>query len=90
MKNSINVKIITEKENIITFKKDLDKNIFNEQAFFLLKNLEDDQINYIPSLEKASGKFAEQTVKNLYSYITLYLNRLIHGLLKVAKEFHEK
>jgi hypothetical protein len=29
-------------------------------------------------------------VKNLHSYIILYLNRLIHGLLTVSKEFYEK
>jgi hypothetical protein len=29
-------------------------------------------------------------VKNLHSYIILYLNRLIHGLLTVSHEFHNK
>ena len=44
----------------------------------------------IPKYEKASGKFARQMVKNLHSYITLYLNRLIHGLLTVSKTFYDK
>ena len=29
-------------------------------------------------------------VKNLHTYMVLILNRLIHGLLKVAKEFYEQ
>jgi hypothetical protein len=29
-------------------------------------------------------------VHNLHSYIVLYLNRVIHGLLTVSKEFYEK
>jgi hypothetical protein len=28
-------------------------------------------------------------VKNLHSYITLYLNRLIHGLLTISKKFYD-
>jgi len=38
----------------------------------------------------AYGKFATQMVKNLRSYILLYLNRIIHGLLKVSKNFYDK
>ena len=34
--------------------------------------------------------FATHMVKNLHSYILLYLNRLIHGLLSVSKLFFEK
>lgn len=33
--------------------------------------------------------FASHMVKNLHSYIILYLNRLIHGLLIVSKYFYE-
>lgn len=40
-------------------------------------------------IEKACGKFAFKTVNNLHSYITLYLNRLMHGLLTVSKTLFE-
>jgi hypothetical protein len=56
----------------------------------LLRYLEEDKTQYIPKYEKAYGKFAIHMVKNLHSYIVLTLNRYIHGLLKVAKEFHEQ
>jgi hypothetical protein len=49
-----------------------------------MKNLQEDGITSIPKYEKATGKFATQTIKNLHSYIILYLNRLIHGLLTVS------
>ena len=36
------------------------------------------------------GKFATKTVNNLHSYIVIYLNRLIHGLLTVSKQLYEE
>lgn len=56
----------------------------------MLRYLKEDEINYIPKYEKAYGKFSAHMVKNLHSYIVLYLNRLIHGLLTIAKEFYDK
>ena len=53
------------------------------------KEFEDDQCTYIEWLEKAAGKFAYRTVKNLHTYVVLFLNRLIHGLLKVSKRLYE-
>ena len=41
--------------------------------------------DYIDEGEKISGKFCSKIVKNLHSYIIDFLNRLIHGLLKVGK-----
>lgn len=45
---------------------------------------------FINKVEKASGKYSFKVVKNLHVYIISYLNRLLHGLLKVSKEFHEE
>lgn len=50
----------------------------------------EDGADYIDEGEKISGKFCSKVVKNLHSYIIAYLNRLIHGLLKVAKDFFEE
>lgn len=56
----------------------------------MLKYLEEDEVNFVSKYEKACGKFTTHMVKNLHTYIVLYLNRLIHGLLTVSKEFYEK
>ena len=44
----------------------------------------------IDEVERICGKFACKVVQNLHSYIIAYLNRLIHGLCKVSKEFYEQ
>ena len=49
----------------------------------------EDSGEFIDENEKISGKFCSKVVKNLHSYIIAYLNRLVHGLLKVSKEFYE-
>jgi hypothetical protein len=90
MKTAMDKLAADEKKNILIFKAELERNSYTQEAEFLLKHLEDDKITSIPKYEKATGKFATQMVKNLHSYITLYLNRLIHGLLKIAKDFFDK
>jgi hypothetical protein len=85
IKTSIDKRIAKEKLNIIEFKNEIDNNSYNQQSFLLLKSLEEDGMNFIPKMEKAYGKFATQLVKNMHTYTLLYLNRLIHGLLKVSQ-----
>lgn len=36
-----------------------------------------------------SGKYASKIVKNTHSYTIAYLNRLIHGLMTVSKDFYD-
>ena len=40
--------------------------------------------------ERICGKFSLKIVKNLESYIIIYLNRLIHGLMNVSKETYSR
>lgn len=72
------------------FKADLDNNNYSLQADYLIKHLASDKNTSILKYEKAFGKFAVHMVKNLHSYVILYLNRLIHGLLTVSKNFQDK
>jgi hypothetical protein len=90
MKTGIDALMAAEKVNVLAFMKDLQKNAFHQQSSLLFKNLIEDDVNFIPRMEKAYGKFSIQMVKHLHSYIVLYLNRLIHGLLTVAKKFYDK
>lgn len=69
--------------------KELQKNNFDQQSKLLIRELEKDGFTHIEKYEKACGKFAYKTVNNLHRYITLYLNRIIHGLLKVSKELYD-
>ena len=41
-------------------------------------------------LEKICGRYSVEMLNSLYSYLIAYLNRLIHGLMVVAKRFYEK
>jgi len=40
-------------------------------------------------MEKAFGMHAFETVNNLHNYVILYLNRLIHGLIRAGNKFHK-
>jgi hypothetical protein len=90
MKTEVDALMAAEKVNVVAFMKDLQKNAFHQQSSLLLKNLAEDDVNFIPRMEKAYGKFSIQMVKHLHSYIILYLNRLIHGLLIVSNKFYKK
>ena len=70
---------------------DLCENNYEMQSRILEIEIDaEDGGDYIEDEERISGKFCCKIVKNLHSYIIAYLNRLIHGLLKVGKEFHEE
>ena len=45
---------------------------------------------YIEKYERVSGLFACKIVNNLENFIIDYLNSLIHGLVSVSKNTHEK
>lgn len=46
--------------------------------------------HFFDDTEKVSAKYACKVVKNLHTYIITYLNKLIHGLLKVSKIFFDE
>jgi hypothetical protein len=60
------------------------------QASVLQAEFERQGDEHIDKIEKISGKFSHKVVKNLHSHIITYLNKLIHGLLKAAKELFEQ
>lgn len=69
---------------------EIQENNFDQQTQLLRQELfENDGFYHVEKFEKVCGKFATKTVNNLHSYIVLYLNRLIHGLLTVSKELYE-
>jgi hypothetical protein len=71
--------------------KDIQANNFDQQTQLLRQELnENDGFCHIDKIEKVCGKFATKTVSNLHSYIVIYLNRLIHGLLKVSKQLYDE
>ena len=89
MKMPLNDMIETEKQEIETFMKEILTNNFDQQTQLLKQELnENDGFYHIDRIEKVCGKFATKTVSNLHSYIVIYLNRLIHGLLKVSKQLY--
>ena len=90
MKMPLNDLIEEEKLRIEDFMKEIQENNFDQQTQLLKQELfEKDGAYHIDRIEKVCGKFACKTVDNLHSYIVLYLNRIIHGLLTVAKELYE-
>jgi len=53
-----------------------------------MHNLEDNDCDYIEHYENVMGLSSVGIVKNLHVYIVKYLNRLIHGMIMVAYEWH--
>ena len=90
MKTDIDKRMKSEKEKILEFRRKLESDCHLQESIVLNKYLEEDSVNYIPKYEKAYGKFATHMVKNLHSYIIQTLNRMIHGLLNVSKEFYKR
>lgn len=89
MKQPLNDMIEAEREKIYLFMDDILMNNFDQQTELLKQELfQDDGFYHIDKIEKVCGKFATKTVNNLHSYIVTYLNRLIHGLLSVAKQLY--
>lgn len=87
MKIPLNDLIENEKSKIEQFMAEIQENNFDQQTQLLKQELfENDGFYHVEKFEKVCGKFATKTVNNLHSYIVLYLNRLIHGLLSVSKE----
>ncbi len=90
MKEPLNDLIEEEKERIEEFMKEIQENNFDQQTKLLSQELfEKDGFFHIDRIEKVCGKFAFKTVSNLHTYIVLYLNRIIHGLLTVSKKLYE-
>ena len=61
------------------------------QSELLLRKLmaEGGDYTQIDRFERISEQFSIGIVNNLHAYIIAYLNRLIHGLLEVARKFEE-
>ena len=55
-----------------------------------MNTLEDSSCDYIEHYDNVFGKFSIQMVRNLHTYIIKYLNRLIHGLITVAEDWHRE
>ena len=89
MKIPLNDLIEEEKDNVEAFIKELESNVYDQHARLLLKELQHDGFTHVEKLEKAAGKYSTKTVNNLHTYIVTSLNRVIHGLLKVAKRLWE-
>lgn len=89
MKLPLNDMMEKEKKRIDAFMKEVTEHNFDQQSLLLLKELEDDGFTHVEKIERACGKYAIKTVNNLHFYITLYLNRVIHGLLTVSKQLYE-
>ena len=43
---------------------------------------------FIDKVEKIAGKYGQKIVNNLNTYLIIYVNRLIHGLMKISLNFH--
>ena len=87
MKQNLDDCVAEERAHVAAFKAQLDSNNHFEQASSLHSSMQADSVTFIPELEKSVGKLSVQTIRNLHSYIFLYLNRLIHGLLTASKEY---
>jgi hypothetical protein len=90
MKTIINDMIEEEKLEIEKFMEQIFANNYDQQAIHCFRALKGNFFNHVEKYEKASGIFTVNIVNNLHSYILLYLNRLVHGLLKVSKRVYDK
>lgn len=68
---------------------ELAENNFQMMPDILAREMEQKGDEHVDEVEKVSGKFSVKVVNNLHSYIIGFLNRLIHGLMKVAKQMHD-
>ena len=68
----------------------IQKNNFQNQSKNNYCHLAKGDNHHIAEEEKVIGKFISKTVMSLETYIISYLNRLIHGLLKVSQEAYDK
>ena len=63
---------------------------FYEQEFKILQSeLLSNEAPFLNKEERICGKFSVKVVNNIKNCIVIYLNRLIHGLMSVSKEFTE-
>ena len=72
---------------------ELSENNYLMQANILEREMQQNSFGsdqYVDVMEKISGKFSLKVVKNLHSYIIAFLNRLIHGLLKISKRMYDE
>lgn len=90
MKTIINDMIEEEKIEIEKFVEQIFENNYDQQAVHLFRSLKGNYFTHVDRIEKAAGVFTINIVNNLHSYILLYLNRLIHGLLRVSKRVYDK
>ena len=65
-------------------------NNYDQQAAHLFRSLRGSHFTHVETIEKAAGVFTYNIANNLHSYVLLYLNRLIHGLLKVARRVYDR
>ena len=68
---------------------ELASNNYFMQSQLLMRKLQAEEFTQIEKYERIASQFSIDIVNNLHSYIITYLNRLIHGLLSVLKEFRE-
>jgi hypothetical protein len=79
-----------EKLEIERFMEQVFSNNYDQQAIHCFRSLKGNSFSHVEKYEKAAGIFTVNIVNNLHSYILLYLNRLLHGLLKVSKRVYDR
>jgi hypothetical protein len=75
-----------EKEKIEEFVKSVFEKNYKQQIEILLNEFSNDEDGFIERKERVSAKFAWKSVKNIESFIVIYLNRLIHGATTVSQK----
>ena len=78
-----------EWEEINKFMENIEANNYKSQSDLSYKHLIHNESNNVPCFESNIIKFAGRMTLNTYKYTSLYLNRLIHGLLKVSKTIYD-
>ena len=90
MRKSLDRLMAKEKANINEYMAELIENNYYMQANLLARELELRGTEEMDEIERICGKFSSRVVDNLHSYIIAYLNRLIHGLCRVSRQFYEE
>jgi hypothetical protein len=90
MKQIVNDMVEEEKLEIERYLEQIFANNYDQQAIHCFRSLRGNSFSHVERFEKAAGIFTVNIVNNLHSYIIHYLNRLIHGLLKVSKRVYDR
>jgi hypothetical protein len=92
MRELLDAELQQEEQAIAAFLKSLSSRNYQMQRELLVKEAARYEWYEMEEaeLERVSGRYSIEMISSLHSYLIAYLNRLLHGLMSVARRFYEK